>query len=251
MVLLSEAEPDMGFGSLHGITCVLFDMDGVLVDVSRSYRSAIAQTAERFTGHRVEPSLIQEYKNRGGLNDDWELTAAIIRDAGVTADFGDVVREFQRLYRGNDWDGLITKETTLIGDDVLDVLAGAEIDLGVVTGRPHDEALWALRRFGWIDIFAVVVAREQQADRPKPDGFPIRQALAALANRHRPEHAVYVGDTIDDVRAALDAGVVPIGFIPPYLDARSHRDLLRGHGARFTIDNHDLLPAVVGIAADP
>ncbi|MDX1739956.1 MAG: TIGR01548 family HAD-type hydrolase, partial [Rhodothermales bacterium] len=115
-----------------GITCVLFDMDGVLVDVSRSYRSAIARTVERFTGRPVEAATIQQYKNRGGLNDDWELTAAIVQEAGVEVDFQDVVAEFQRLYRGAEWDGLICRETPLIDATDLRVLAAAGLDLGIV-----------------------------------------------------------------------------------------------------------------------
>ena len=33
---------------------LVFDMDGVLVDVTDSYREAIAQTVEHFTGFRFE-----------------------------------------------------------------------------------------------------------------------------------------------------------------------------------------------------
>ena len=32
---------------------LVFDMDGVLVDVTESYREAIAQTVEHFTGARI------------------------------------------------------------------------------------------------------------------------------------------------------------------------------------------------------
>ena len=63
-------------------TALLFDMDGVLVDVTHSYRLAIKQTAEAFLGRGVDFKEIQSYKNRGGFNDDWDLTEAIIRSAG-------------------------------------------------------------------------------------------------------------------------------------------------------------------------
>jgi len=32
---------------------LVFDMDGVLVDVTESYRETIARTVERFTGHPI------------------------------------------------------------------------------------------------------------------------------------------------------------------------------------------------------
>ena len=45
---------------------IVFDMDGVLVDVSESYRAAIQATVRHFTG--VEPTNddVQSWKNRGG-----------------------------------------------------------------------------------------------------------------------------------------------------------------------------------------
>src|SRR5437899_10717272 len=70
---------------------LVFDMDGVLVDVSESYRETIQQTVERFTGKRVSRETIQEWKNRGGWNDDWALSTAMIRDHGVNAQYDEVV----------------------------------------------------------------------------------------------------------------------------------------------------------------
>ena len=49
-------------------------MDGVLVDVTETYRETIAQTVKHFTGVDVTREQIQDYKNQGGWNDDWKLT---------------------------------------------------------------------------------------------------------------------------------------------------------------------------------
>jgi HAD superfamily phosphatase len=230
------------------ITCVLFDMDGVLVDVSRSYRSAIARTAEKFTGRKISAVEIQSFKNRGGLNDDWELTAAIINAAGVNVEFASVVNEFQRLYRGQAWDGLITEETPLIDIETLKILSSAGIDTGIVTGRPNEEARWTINRFGWSEFFRVLIAREQQHDRPKPDGYPLEIALSTLDRQHERSQTIYVGDTVDDVRAAENAGIVPVGFVPPYLDEGAHGDLLRRHGAEIVITDYDVLRDLIGAA---
>ena len=53
------------------LKAVLFDMDGVLVDVSRSYRRAIEETANHFTGRTLVPGTTQRYKNLGGFTDEW------------------------------------------------------------------------------------------------------------------------------------------------------------------------------------
>ena len=59
-----------------------FDMDGVLVDVTESYRETIAQTVEHFTGTTCSRELIQDYKNQGGWNNDWKLSHHIVTRAG-------------------------------------------------------------------------------------------------------------------------------------------------------------------------
>ena len=71
---------------------LVFDMDGVLVDVSDSYRETIRETVRHFTGKDITRADIQDYKNRGGWNDDWSLSQQIIRDAGVEVAFAEVVK---------------------------------------------------------------------------------------------------------------------------------------------------------------
>ena len=66
---------------------IVFDMDGVLVDVTESYRESIAQTVKHFTGVEVTREEIQDYKNQGGWNDDWKLSHHIIKLAGQEIPF--------------------------------------------------------------------------------------------------------------------------------------------------------------------
>jgi histidinol-phosphate aminotransferase len=57
---------------------LLFDMDGVLVDVSKSYRLSIKKTAEYFTKQKISFEEIQELKEMKNYNNDWNLTEKII-----------------------------------------------------------------------------------------------------------------------------------------------------------------------------
>ena len=227
--------------------CILFDMDGVLVDVSRSYRRAILDTVSHFVGSTIEPALVQQFKNRGGFNDDWELTRAMIRDHGVEADFDGVVAVFQNHYRGHDFDGYIEDESPLIDAPTLEALASVTT-LGIVTGRPEAEALWTVNRFGWQDAFRVVLARESQDGRFKPDPYPLLKALKLISGGGRectPAAAAYVGDTVDDMQAAKAATVLPVGYVPPYLDPKLHTAVLRRAGAECVLtDFSELLHLV-------
>ena len=67
---------------------IVFDMDGVIVDVSESYRDTVRQTARLFlTGapgwDRLPDPLftlqdLATVKQSGGLNNDWELTYHVL-----------------------------------------------------------------------------------------------------------------------------------------------------------------------------
>ncbi|MFB6102486.1 MAG: TIGR01548 family HAD-type hydrolase [Haloplanus sp.] len=70
---------------------VVLDIDGVLVDVADSYRRAIVESVDRVYGRTVDDDAVQQFKNAGGFNNDWELTYAaalfvLARDAGYDAD---------------------------------------------------------------------------------------------------------------------------------------------------------------------
>jgi len=67
---------------------IVFDMDGVIVDVSASYRDVVRRTAglffqpaggaEKLPDPLFELSDLAAVKQSGGLNNDWDLTFAVI-----------------------------------------------------------------------------------------------------------------------------------------------------------------------------
>jgi HAD superfamily phosphatase len=61
---------------------IVFDMDGVLAEVTESYRESIVQTVRFFTGKTVSRDAIQDYKNQGGWNNDWALSQKIAAVSG-------------------------------------------------------------------------------------------------------------------------------------------------------------------------
>ncbi|QFU84134.1 TIGR01548 family HAD-type hydrolase [Natronorubrum aibiense] len=55
---------------------VVLDIDGVLVDVADSYRRAIVESVDRVYDRTIRKADIQQFKDAGGFNNDWELTYA-------------------------------------------------------------------------------------------------------------------------------------------------------------------------------
>lgn len=223
---------------------ILLDMDGVLVDVRQSYRQAIAQTFEHFAGHPLAPGATQAKKDEGGFNNDWVLTHTLLLDAGRNVPFDDVVAEFEKRYRGDDYDGLIREEVPAISTRTLRRLADLA-PLALVTGRVEADAHWTLDHFGWAELIPLVVGMETQAGREKPDPFALTYALDRLGAS--PEEAVMAGDTVDDVRAAVAAGVRPVGVVPPGHDVRAHAGVLVGAGAVAALSRADDLPLLLSV----
>ncbi len=186
---------------------VVFDMDGVLADVTESYREAIVVTVERFTGKRIPRDLIQAYKNAGGWNNDWALSRKIAADLGVNVDYNAVVDYFNSVFIGNNGDGLIYRESWLPRPGLLERLS-ARYRLAIFTGRLRYELDYTLDRFAKDIAFDPIICAEHVA-RPKP--FP--DGLLAIQNAFPGRPLWYVGDTIDDARAATAAQVPFIGVI--------------------------------------
>ena len=186
---------------------LLFDMDGVLVDVSESYRAAIVATAATF-GVEVTDQDIDVAKARGNASDDWDLTRRLCAEAGVDSPLEEVRARFERIYQGDPGEGGLKARERWLADTERLVAWSRRIPLGIVTARPRQDAIEALERFGVAAHFSTVVARE---DAPaKPDPAPVRMALERLGV----SRAWMVGDTVDDLNAARSAGVAPIGVVP-------------------------------------
>jgi len=214
---------------------LVFDMDGVLVDVTQSYRAAIAQTVAHFAGIEVTNQQIQDYKNQGGWNDDWKLSHHIIAGAGITVPYEEVVAHFQKIFLG----GLILLEQWVARPGTLEKL-NQQFRFALFTGRPREDAALTLTRFAPEMVFDPVVGMyEVENHKPAPDGLlKIRQA-------HSDGKIFYIGDTVDDARCAKAARVPFIGIAAPanprYLDLVF---LFQAEGAYAIVDDINYLEEV-------
>jgi HAD superfamily phosphatase len=153
----------------------------------------------------------------GGL----EAAEAVVEDA-LPLPAVDRVRErweperlrevFQQLYLGSelyadlegeepdlDAEGFINDEPVIVTPETIERLT-REYDVCILTGRPEAEAKIALDRVG-LDVPA---ERRFTMD-DWAEGKPNPRALVALAERTGADSVVFVGDTLDDVRTAINA----------------------------------------------
>jgi histidinol-phosphate aminotransferase len=218
---------------------LLFDMDGVLADVSDSYRRAIQMAAGTF-GVALDTDEIARAKREPGSNNDWIVTQRLLATHGVEAGLGDVIARFEAAYQGpGGAGGLWTRERPIVSTALLQRL-GRRLPLGIVTGRPRGDAMRFLTSHGLQDLFQAVVCLEDIAER-KPHPGPVLEALRRLGV----ERAWMIGDAPDDIRAARAAGVVPLGMAPPGEDARAATTALTAAGAGRVIATVDELEALL------
>ncbi len=200
---------------------ILFDLDGVLADVRESYRRAIIETAADL-GVALTVADIAAAKATGDANNDWVLTRRMLAARGVSAGLEDVTARFEARYQG----GLWRRERLLVPAERLAALA-ARLPLGVVTGRPRHDAERFLDHFELSGCFSAVVCMH---DAPaKPDPAPVRLCLARLGVTS----AWMLGDTPDDIHAAVGAGVVALGVVAPGEDTA---EILLAAGAARVVD---------------
>ncbi len=313
---------------------LIFDIDGVLIDVSESYRSAIRQAAQIYLqdvigltpcdGELVSRADVAALKLAGGFNNDWDLTTALVKYflsmlaagkpitssvetlrqrkdipvfaqalraqggglAAVRQILGDrnddllsadlVKRIFEEIYLGEELfraehgepprshhgDGLIRRERLMMSKGALEQIA-ARVALGVATGRPRRQAMYALETAGIAPYFRALVAHEdavaaeqkhfestgQRASMGKPHPFMLIEAARRITTQHA--RAAYIGDTLDDVRAANAAksemDFVSIACLAPWEDKPAMRREFERVGADVIVEHPDELKDLEGL----
>jgi len=201
---------------------IIFDVDGVLVDVRGSFHRSTIQTVRHFTGKRVTISGIQQWKSKSGFNDDWKLSTAWTRQLGGSAEYEEVKAQFMKFYWGDGKTGNVLREEWLVPVRKLKMWA-AHHELALFTGRTRKELTHTLDRLKVAKFFDRIVTMDDiNRLKPHPDG------LIRILNGRDPSTAVYLGDNIDDALASQRARVPFLGVLPRGSRARQ----LRGRALR-------------------
>eukprot|EP00978_Attheya_sp_CCMP212_P003956 scaffold8420_cov48-Attheya_sp.AAC.1 len=209
-------------------TALLLDMDGVLAEVSQSYRAAIISTCQEYGATSITLDTVAEWKVRGGCNNDWVLSLDLIkldpngRSEGLTLD--QVTETFERFYQGDPatgTPGMCDLETLIPRHELMVELKRRCPRMAIVTGRPRSDCDKFLKLHKLDHLFDVCVCMEDGP--PKPDPFPVQRACELLAIHPGPS-VVFVGDTPDDIRASVSVNCRGIGVATPENAKQSQKD---------------------------
>jgi HAD superfamily hydrolase (TIGR01548 family) len=206
---------------------IIFDVDGVLVDVRGSFHKTVLETVRFFTGKQVTARELHRWKNQSGFNDDWKLSTTWVQSLGGKFEYPQVKSKFVEIYWGQNGDGNVRREKWLLPRATLRRLA-ALAELALFTGRVREEIDYTLDRCHVRDFFRTIVTVED-VKRPKPDP----EGLLRILKGREPAKALYLGDNIDDAISSHSAGIPFVGVLPRNSTARSSRiAFLRKFGAK-------------------
>jgi HAD superfamily phosphatase len=221
---------------------VLFDIDGVIRDVGGSYRRALAETVQHYSGWLPDPSTIDSLKAEGRWNNDWEASLELLRRRGLGGagqpplpDFDALVEVFSGVYFGGDpagdpahWRGFIGSEQLLVQPSFFAQLSAAGVGWGFVSGAEPPSARYVLeQRLGLAQ--PPLIAMGDAPDKPDPTGLlrmanQLLQARGVAGLGAGAPAVAYLGDTVADVLTVVNARRVcpeqrflALAVAPPHL----------------------------------
>ncbi len=217
---------------------LLFDIDGVIRDVTQSYNLATQETVNHFINWRPTLKNIDDLKAEGCWNNDWETCKELIKRHENSEQFPNLIPRldeitniFNNFYFGGDpekndceWKGFIRNENLLVNQDFFKSLTLKKVKWGFVSGAELSSAKFVLeRRLGLSN--PPLIAMGDAPDKPDPTGL-IRLAneLAGAPLGPSTPPIAYLGDTAADVltiqnarKKVPDQIFISLAVAPPHL----------------------------------
>ena len=188
---------------------LIFDVDGVLVDVRGTYWRSALETVRHITGKRVTYAELHRWKSKPGFNDDWSMVSAWVSSLGHPTSYEEARAAFEKFYWGSDGKpGNVRNEKLMVTPRQIEKWA-QRYELNLFTGRTRQEFSFTFRNWQATKHFRTIITMDDAKRKPHPEG------LQKILRERDPAAALYLGDNIDDALAARDAGVPFMAIIAP------------------------------------
>lgn len=195
-----DSRPRPGIGTGHQGAgargpIVLLDLDGTLINTKRLYVECYRRAVLPHLGRDLTPEEVLALRPRS----EFRFLRDVVGADRFQACLADFHREYETLhddhFRGI-YDGV---------PEMLAALRAARLPLGIVTGKSRRSWEITIERapLGPFDVLVF----DDDVTEPKPDPEGLRIALDRLGAE--PGRAVYLGDSVSDIEAALAAEVRP------------------------------------------
>ena len=194
------------------IECVLFDLDGTLIDTAADFVVVVNQLLEEHNMPHIESALIHQTVSDGAR----ALVKLAFQIEEEHPDFSSLNQRLLDLY----YEQLVTTEAALYPglDELLLKLESNSIPWGIVTNKPEKYSIRLLEKLELSSRCSVLICPEHVSER-KPHPEPILLACQKL--QKDTERTAYIGDHVRDIQAAKNADVIAIAAAYGYLSADS------------------------------
>ncbi len=202
---------------------VIFDVDGVLIDVSKSYHYSIKDTVDFFSKKDNDLKDLLDIKLTFGINNDWDASLAGIlyalsnkdlqtfkeifkpystkfedfykfakENSIKLPDYKELVEYFEEKYRQHR-----DKESLIIPHEILSAIREKSDVMGVITGRPFSDLDYTFKLFGLYKYFDLIITEDDipQPHLRKPSSYPMKLFFKKFDYKNP---TFYIGDTIAD-----------------------------------------------------
>ncbi len=190
-----------------GTRCVLFDLDGTLLDTGRDMAAALNRLLEENGKARLPYSRVRPLVSHGSP----ALIALAFSIGPEDPEFDALRARFLELYAAN-----IAVETCLFDgiEDLLREIESLRLPWGVVTNKPGWLTEPLMHAMNLATRAAIVVSGDTISER-KPHPAPLLYASRSVGIE--PHHCAFVGDAARDVEAGLKAGMTTLAATFGYL----------------------------------
>ena len=209
--------------------CVIFDLDGTLIDSLSDVLAAINLTlAEHDLPHMSRENVRQMIGPNAGL-----LITTAVEGTGLDRD------AFYDRFRFHYYKRL-TETTTLYSGmrEILDFLKEKEVLMGVLTNKPERSASLILNELQVMSFFELVIYPETlNVIKPDPRGLIHMMKQMAVS----PDETLYIGDTQIDIETAKGANVDVVALSTGYRT----QDELSAHTPRYLVASIEELAQLI------
>ncbi len=225
---------DSVVNDVKDVDAIIFDCDGVLVDITESYDTAINKTVSYLTSYAAKESekpfteiikdVIENSDERGILSVDNFLQSINVDITSIKEKlnyFGShetsyIYTIFDQIFYGAELykqiyskpatiesNGLIEKDKVLINTEIVSLLQNKFANkIAIVTGRGRFAFSYSLKDFmDNFDIPNSIFLEDESKELAKPNVEPLIKSIRGLDSKH----CIYVGDSMEDMLMANKA----------------------------------------------
>lgn len=221
---------------IQDVECVLFDLDGTLLDTLALIRESMRFATASVLGAPLPDDVLM--RNVG--------VPLAVQMREFSEEKADELLLTYREHNNRVHDTMIREYPGV--EQALEWVVSSGLKTGVVTSKLRAGAMRGLERFSLERFFDVVIGADD-VDRHKPDPYPLLHAAQVIGVD--PRVCAYVGDSPHDMAAARAAGMVAISATwgvssrerleeaGAQFHAHSMQDvvsILSGHGEGFSVE---------------